>query len=201
MGRTKTSDSSSSSETSKKRDKQATSSKSHQNDSDSDSDVKPQVYPGTHWPLDSTLELLINYDAVKEIRAVKPDFYPMLFYLTKSDYSSVARVLSKLPVIMDHLQARLDKGKVMTESQAPVTVKPTQPPKSVTPTVIRDLMSAKEEILKLLSNMCLNQKDADELLDWFNSFETKRKGRNGFHLDEQEKIQHPKPVTRTYFKA
>lgn len=184
----------------KKKDKQATSSKNRscQNDSDSDTEALPQVYPGTHWPLDSTLELLINYDAVKEIRAVKPDFYPMLFYLTKSDYSGVAKVLSKLPVIMDHIQTRLDKAKGSVQSSSPPETKSAPPPKSVFPTAIRDLKTAKEEILKLLSNMCLNQNDASELLDWLTSFVTKKKGRTGFHLSEQEKAAEiSKPVTRT----
>ncbi|OWF52464.1 uncharacterized protein LOC110447701 [Mizuhopecten yessoensis] len=201
MGRTRLSDTSS--DSSKKKDKQATSSKSCQNDkdnSDSDSaDVQPQVYPGTHWPLDATLELYINYDAVKEIRGVKSDFYPMLFYLTKCDYSSVARVVSKLPVIMDHLQARLDKVKGLTQTSTSVEAKPAPP--TTTP-LIRDLKTAKEEMLKLVSNMCLSQKDAGELLDWVKTLETKKKGRTGYQLCEQEVTEDlPKPVTRTQSKT
>ncbi|XP_060069639.1 uncharacterized protein LOC132549704 [Ylistrum balloti] len=200
MGKARTTETASSSDTSKKKDKQAASSKSYKHQSDSDSELQQEVYPGTHWPLDATLELYINYDAVKEIRAVKPDFYPMLFHLTKSDYSSVARALSKLPVIMDNLQARLDKMKGQTATSA--EVKSTQPPKAVTPPVVKDLETAKKEVLKLLSNMTMNQNDVLELLDWIKTLVSKKKGRTGYHLCEQEKDdEHLKPLTRTQSKA
>ena len=51
-------------------------------------------------------KVLVNYDAAKEMRKVRKEFYPLLFHMTRSDPRHMSTCICRSKVLLSYVKAR-----------------------------------------------------------------------------------------------
>ncbi|XP_063403761.1 uncharacterized protein LOC134687412 isoform X2 [Mytilus trossulus] len=151
----------------------------------------PKFIKGTTWPLDTSVEVTVNYDAAKEIRSVKKEFYPLLYHMTRADPRQMSNNICRSKVLLSYVKARVEqderskdrnrtrhlisqkeisdskKGSLGVEERpdSPMKLRKTFTSAAVASS-ITDLTDAKTEVLKLLTRASLKRQDFAKLLVW-----------------------------------
>ncbi|CAC5382622.1 unnamed protein product [Mytilus coruscus] len=151
----------------------------------------PKFIKGTTWPLDTSVEVTVNYDAAKELRSVKKEFYPLLYHMTRADPRQMSNCICRSKVLLSYVKARVEQDerskdrnrtrhlisqKEISDSKKRslgVEDRPDSPMKlrktftsAAVASSITDLTDAKTEVLKLLARVSLKRQDFAKLLVW-----------------------------------
>ncbi|CAG2249331.1 unnamed protein product [Mytilus edulis] len=137
----------------------------------------PKFIKGTTWPLDTSVEVTVNYDAAKEIRSVKKEFYPLLYHMTRADPRQMSNNICRSKVLLSYVKARVEQDErskdrnrtrhlISQKEIRSLGVEQRPDYESVSFLSPADLTDAKTEVLKLLARASLKRQDFAKLLVW-----------------------------------
>ena len=51
-------------------------------------------------------QILVQYEAVKEVRTVRQQFYPLMYHLTRIDIGNIAKSISSMKPVLEQIKAK-----------------------------------------------------------------------------------------------